>query len=160
MKGLFKHRNGADPVWLAEELPGPGKPISFADRACCCPARPVVTVTMPPGPGHPLPADLLLCGHHYRASRARLQALGALVYDEDGRRVGSGDAGQPGDFGEPSSARRRLPSVAPKSAQVQDLPSNGTSWRATTACVPSCTSRDGWLRRIPPRRAGVLDIET
>jgi hypothetical protein len=27
--------------------------------------------------------DLLLCGHHYRASLAALLAAGAAVYDED-----------------------------------------------------------------------------
>jgi hypothetical protein len=87
MKGLFTHHGGADPVWLAEELPGPGKPLTFSDRACCCPARPVVTVIIPPGPGHPLAEDLLLCGHHYRASRAALRAADAVVYDEAGKLI-------------------------------------------------------------------------
>jgi hypothetical protein len=32
-----------------------------ADRACCCPAKPVVVAIIPPGPGRPRPADLLLC---------------------------------------------------------------------------------------------------
>ena len=55
-----------------------------ADRACCCPARPVVTVIMPPAPGRPHPVDLLLCGHHFRVSRAALKAAGAAVYDDTG----------------------------------------------------------------------------
>jgi len=84
MKGLFAHRGGADPVWLAEELPGPGKPLTVTDRACCCPARPAVTVIMPPSPGRPFATDLLLCRHHYQASRAALQAAGALGYDAAG----------------------------------------------------------------------------
>jgi hypothetical protein len=57
----------------------------MADRACCCPARPVVTVIVPPAPGRPHPVDLLLCGHHFRASRAALAAAGAAVYDDTGR---------------------------------------------------------------------------
>jgi hypothetical protein len=85
MKSLSRHHSGADPVWLAEELPGSGKPLTLADRADCCPARPMVTVVLPPAPGHPVPADLRLCGHHYRASRAALRAAGAAVYRADGR---------------------------------------------------------------------------
>jgi hypothetical protein len=92
MKSLFTHRRGADPGWLAEELPGPGKPLTPRDRADCCPARPVVTVILPPSSGRPAPADLRLCGHHYRASRAALRAAGAAVYDADGARVPPGDA--------------------------------------------------------------------
>jgi len=61
----------------------PGPP-SLADRSCCCPARPVVTVVIPPGPGRPRSADLLLCGHHYLASRAALAAVGASVIDVTG----------------------------------------------------------------------------
>jgi len=57
-----------------------------ADRACCCPARPVVVAVIPPGPGRPRPADLLLCGHHYRVSRRALAAVAATVVDiEDGQ---------------------------------------------------------------------------
>lgn len=91
MKSLSRHHSGADPVWLAEELPGSGKPLTLADRADCCPARPMVTVVLPPAPGHPLPADLRLCGHHYRASRAALRAAGATVYGADGMPLGPGD---------------------------------------------------------------------
>lgn len=50
-------------------------------RSCCCPARPVVKVIMPPVPGRPHPVDLWLCGHHYRASRATLLLAGAEVED-------------------------------------------------------------------------------
>jgi len=55
-----------------------------ADRACCCPARPVVTVIMPPAPGRPYSVDLLLCSHHFQVSRAALKAAGATVYDRTG----------------------------------------------------------------------------
>ena len=57
-------------------------PLDVAARACCCPARPVVTVVMPPTASRPHPVDLLLCGHHFRASQAALRAAGAAVYDE------------------------------------------------------------------------------
>ena len=73
-------------------------PIDVAARACCCPARPVVTVVMPPTANRPHPVDLLLCGHHFRVSQAALQAAGAAVYDETGLLImaGTGDVGVPG----------------------------------------------------------------
>lgn len=54
---------------------------SIPAKACCCPARPVVKVIMPPTPGRPHPVDLWLCGHHYRASVAALQLAGATLED-------------------------------------------------------------------------------
>lgn len=54
-----------------------------AGRACCCPAKPVVIAIMPPKRGR-RPTDLLLCGHHYRASRKALAAAGATVVDLGG----------------------------------------------------------------------------
>ena len=54
-----------------------------AERSCCCPAKPVVMVIMPPAPGRPHQTDLLLCGHHYRVSRRALAAVGATVVDID-----------------------------------------------------------------------------
>jgi hypothetical protein len=50
-----------------------------ADLACCCPAKAAVRVTMPPTPARRRETDLLLCGHHYRASRTALAAAHALV---------------------------------------------------------------------------------
>ena len=47
--------------------------------ACCCPARAVVQVVMPPTAARLRETDLLLCGHHYRASRDALAAAGAVV---------------------------------------------------------------------------------
>ena len=58
-----------------------------AGRACCCPAHPAVIVVMPSSPGRPHQTDLLLCGHHYRWSRARLAAAGATVLDMNGAPV-------------------------------------------------------------------------
>jgi len=39
---------------------------------------------MPPTRGRKHPVDLLLCGHHYRASRKALAAAGATVLDLNG----------------------------------------------------------------------------
>lgn len=50
-----------------------------ADRACCCSATAAVRVIMPPTANRPRETDLLLCGHHYRASRRALAAANATV---------------------------------------------------------------------------------
>lgn len=60
--------------------------IRFTDRAvpsraCCCAARPLVKVTMPPAAARPHSVDLWLCGHHYHESRPALLAAGADVED-------------------------------------------------------------------------------
>ena len=52
---------------------------SPGDQACCCVARAVVRVTMPPAEGRLHETELLLCGHHYRVSRAALSATHARV---------------------------------------------------------------------------------
>jgi len=73
--------------------PASAEPASFgreswqADRACCCSARPAVAALLPPAPGRDHPTELLLCGHHYRASREALEAAGATVWDETGQPV-------------------------------------------------------------------------
>ena len=59
-------------------------PPPLADRSCCCPARPVVKVLIPPSSARPYTADLLLCGHHYLASQAALAAVNAVATDETG----------------------------------------------------------------------------
>jgi len=66
-------RPSTQPLW--DEPPGAG------DSACCCPAYPVVRVVMPVTPQRPHPTDLLLCGHHYRVSRAVLAAAHASVHE-------------------------------------------------------------------------------
>jgi len=93
MKGWPTHRDSAardaaDLGKLDDLLPS--LPHVLADRACCCPARPVVTAIMPPAPGRPHAVDLLLCGHHFRVSRAALAAAGAAVYDNTGALVAGG----------------------------------------------------------------------
>ncbi len=50
-----------------------------AELACCCPARATVRVTMPSAQGRPHKTDLMLCGHHYRASRSALAAAHATI---------------------------------------------------------------------------------
>jgi hypothetical protein len=65
----------------------------------------VVTAVIPPGPGHPLPEGLLLCGHHYRVSRAALEAIGADVYDQAGTLIAAG-------AGEQSPASRKRVAAA------------------------------------------------
>ncbi len=61
----------------------------YADRACCCLAPPAVVVIIPPANGRQAGTDLLLCGHHYRASMAALAATGATVLDMKGSRLTS-----------------------------------------------------------------------
>ena len=74
----------AERAKLAEELAELGMALGRTERACCCPARPAVRVIMRATACRPDPVDLLLCGHHYRASQAALQAAGAAVYDHEG----------------------------------------------------------------------------
>jgi hypothetical protein len=63
-------------TWLSKEPAGAG--------ACCCPARPAVRVIMPPCPARPHTTELLLCGHHYRVSRAALATAKAIVRELPG----------------------------------------------------------------------------
>ncbi len=62
---------------------------------------------MPPVPGRPHPVDLLLCGHHYRVSRAALRAAGATVYDEAGLLVTDRGADCPAASRRPAAAAGR-----------------------------------------------------
>jgi len=49
----------------------------------------MVVAFIPASQGRPHRTDLLLCGHHHRASRQALAAAGATVVDLDGRPVTS-----------------------------------------------------------------------
>jgi hypothetical protein len=62
----------------------PGSPAEYEDRACCCPAFPVVRVIMPAAERRHS-VDLLLCGHHYRVSRQALAAAGARIENLPGK---------------------------------------------------------------------------
>ncbi len=69
-----------------EAVAFPPEDVRFTDpsvpsRSCCCPARPVVKVIMPPTAERAHPVDLWLCGHHYRVSLATLIGAGATVED-------------------------------------------------------------------------------
>lgn len=60
------------------------EPLWTTERACCCGAGPMVKVLMPPARPGGEPVDLLLCGHHFRASKNALLAAGAAAFDKDG----------------------------------------------------------------------------
>jgi hypothetical protein len=62
----------------------PGSAASPSGQACCCVARAVVRIVMPPTAGRPHGTELLLCGHHYRISRAALAAAHATVSELPG----------------------------------------------------------------------------
>ena len=74
------------------------RPHDLGDRACCCPARPVVRVRIPPAPARRHSVDLLLCGHHYRTSCAALAAAGAVIMDD---RRSSGTIATEYELGDP-----------------------------------------------------------
>jgi hypothetical protein len=94
---MFGHPSpvtAADKARLAEELAEIGMAIGVAERACCCPARPVVRAVMPATARRPEAVDLLLCGHHYRVGQVALLAAGAAVYDERGALFAGSPAGR------------------------------------------------------------------
>jgi hypothetical protein len=61
-----------------------GPAVSPSGEACCCVARAVVRVVMPPTAARPHETELLLCGHHYRVSRAALAVAHATVSELPG----------------------------------------------------------------------------
>jgi hypothetical protein len=62
----------------------PGPTVGLSGQACCCVARAVVRVVIPPTAGRPRETELLLCGHHYRISRVALAAAHATVSELPG----------------------------------------------------------------------------
>lgn len=66
---------------LDDALPSRQPEPGLAQRACCCPARAMVQVIMPPSPARPHVTELLLCGHHSRVSRQALATSGARLRD-------------------------------------------------------------------------------
>ncbi len=82
--GAGGHEMASPGAYDSPEITGarsvPEERLSVPDRACCCTARPVAKIVMPPVSGRPHPVDLWLCGHHWRASRQVLRAAGATVY--------------------------------------------------------------------------------
>ncbi len=84
MNARFPHPSGrnndnAASLPLDDAIPSRIATAGLADRACCCPAKPMVRVLMPPTAARPHETELLLCGHHYRASRQALAAARARV---------------------------------------------------------------------------------
>ena len=91
---LVKPRHPAGtPAEDATASPAPARDwagmLLRADRACCCPARPLFVVMLPAAHGRHEPVDLLLCGHHFRAARGALVEGGAIVFDASGEIVTS-----------------------------------------------------------------------
>jgi hypothetical protein len=76
-----KNNDGAAWRPLDDALPARESSAGLDDRACCCPAKAKVRVIMPPTAARPHQTDLLLCGHHYRASRQALAAVHARVQE-------------------------------------------------------------------------------
>ena len=86
MNARFFHPAGggtAQPARGHDDIIEPGHSVPV-DPACCCPARPVVRVVMPPTATRPHRTELLLCGHHYRVSRQALAAADAAVTELPG----------------------------------------------------------------------------
>jgi hypothetical protein len=80
MNARFRQASQApDAAEMLGDAASAGAPL--LDQACCCVARAVVRVVMPPAPGRPHETELLLCGHHYRVSREALAAAHARVED-------------------------------------------------------------------------------
>jgi hypothetical protein len=116
MTAKFLYPSGTDPKTAQPGVPhsegSPQPPAAhaidwrkarLAGRACCCPAKPAVIAVMPATATRPYPTDLLLCGHHYRASRHALDLAGARVLDLAGRPV-TGDL-----WSARAGARRMVP---------------------------------------------------
>jgi hypothetical protein len=73
-----------DAAGLFDAAARPGPATSLSGQACCCVAQAVVRVVMPPTADRPHEIELLLCGHHYRGSRAALTAAHATVSELPG----------------------------------------------------------------------------
>jgi hypothetical protein len=100
MTARFLHPSGTAPgTAQAEALPSEDelqpptvhgidwRGARLAGRACCCSAKPTIIAVMPSTASRPHSTDLLLCAHHYRASRHALETADATVVDLAGRRV-------------------------------------------------------------------------
>ena len=84
MNANFRHSSAGQvegAAGLLDATAPQGPAASLSDQACCCVARAVVRVVLPPTAGRPHETELLLCGHHYRVSRAALSAAHASVHE-------------------------------------------------------------------------------
>jgi hypothetical protein len=75
----------AAPSSALDDMPeGLLEPVGPNEQSCCCTSRPAVRAVLPATPERDHPVDILLCGHHYRRSSARLADAGAWVFDPTG----------------------------------------------------------------------------
>jgi len=84
MDAKFLHPAGRGRIAHGDGSGSLTPPAFLAERACCCPAWPVVRVIMPATASRPHETDLLLCAHHYRQSRHALDAAGAVAIELSG----------------------------------------------------------------------------
>jgi hypothetical protein len=61
----------------------PAEAMGMSTRADCCNAKATYRVVLPLSARLGQPAELLLCGHHLRASRSALDARGAEIREMD-----------------------------------------------------------------------------
>ena len=73
-----------EPRWIAPLMRPQIEPTT---QACCCPAPAVYAVVIAPTEKLPHPPEILLCAHHLRAARERLENADAGIYDASGRLV-------------------------------------------------------------------------
>jgi nucleotide-binding universal stress UspA family protein len=111
------------------------------DRACCCPARPVVQAIMPPERHS---ADLLLCGHHYRVSRQALAAAGARIFSLPGS-VGAAAAVPPDSC---------APAVPSEKGAPSGLGTGGPGSVLVGIDGSAAAARAGWYAAGLARRQG------
>jgi len=76
-------------------------PTAIAGRADCCPANAVVRVVLPTVHGGEACGQLLLCAHHYRASRVHLAEQRASAFDAANRLICGGESSVPVDLWPP-----------------------------------------------------------
>ena len=79
MEGRFPRTGVNTSAPGSGKSPQDGSPAWPDDRACCCPAQPLVRVIMRPTSRRRRSVDVLLCGHHYRISRQALAAAHARI---------------------------------------------------------------------------------
>jgi hypothetical protein len=65
-----------------------------SQRADCCVAAAAYRVLLPPTRTRSRASELLLCGHHYRQSRAALRPRGAAVFDTSNRLIARARLGE------------------------------------------------------------------
>jgi len=129
----------------ADGPPGWFGPPRLAERSCCCPARPVVMVLIPPVSARRHAVDLLLCGHHYQSSKAALAAVGAVAVDETGTIV---DPASPGDI------RTTRP---PSPCAGRPVPRRVRSRSLTPSPVTARPMSIRWISDMPSKIVKILE---